>query len=141
MCSEKRQNARRAFSLVEIMIVIVIIGLLAGVVTINVRSYLTRAKQNAVRQDIAVIVQGIDSFWAVYSRYPTNEEGLTILANPSEKMAEPPLSSEPLDPWGRPYQYNSPGTSGPYEVVCLGADGREGGDGADMDISSDNLRS
>ena len=129
-------RVRRAFSLVEIMIVIVIIGLLAGVVTINVRHYLTKAKQNTARQGIATIVQALDSYWAVYNRYPTNEEGLAVLAKPSDKMPEPLLKCEPVDPWGRPFVYNSPGPSGPYQVICLGPEGREGAEGV---ITSDDL--
>ena len=129
-------RVRRAFSLVEIMIVIVIIGLLAGVVTINVRHYLTKAKQNTARQGMATIVQALDSYWAVYNRYPTNEEGLAVLAKPSDKMPEPLLKCEPVDPWGRPFVYNSPGPSGPYQVICLGPEGREGAEGV---ITSDDL--
>jgi len=129
-------RARRAFSLVEIMIVIVIFGLLAGVVTINVRHYLTKAKQNAARQGIATLVQALDSYWAVYNRYPTNEEGLSVLVKATDKMPEPLLKNEPIDPWGRPFVYNSPGPNGPYQVVCLGPDGREGGEGV---ITSDDL--
>lgn len=138
MCSDRR--ARRAFTLVEIMVVIVIIGLLATAVTINVRNYLTRAKQNTARQDLATISQALDSFWAEYSRYPSNEEGLAALTQGTPQMPEPLLKSIPVDPWGHPYQYVSPGPNGPYEALCLGADGREGGDDADADISSDNLR-
>ena len=124
----------------EIMIVIVIMGILATAVTVNVRNYLTKAKQNAARQDIAVIVGALDRFWAEYSRYPTNEEGLAILTKPTEKMPEPPLTKIPMDPWGHPYQYNCPGSSTPYEVICLGGDGREGGEGADADISSNDIK-
>ena len=136
------QKNRVGFSLVEIMIVIVIIGLLAGVVTVNVRSYLIKAKQNVARQEIATIIQALDSFWAAYNRYPTNEEGLEILVSPSEKFPEPPLSktSVPKDPWDKAYIYNSPGASGPYEVITYGADAREGGEGADTDITSDHLK-
>lgn len=130
------RRTRRGFSLVEIMIVIVIIGLMATVVTVNVRSYLTRAKQARVKQDIAVVVGALGTFYGVYDRYPTNEEGLAILAKPSEKLIEPPLTAEPMDPWDRPYQYNCPGTDAPYEVISYGADGREGGEGIDADISS-----
>lgn len=132
----------RGFSLVEIMIVIVIIGLLAGVVTVNVRSYLIKAKQNVAKQDIANIVHALDSFWAEYNRYPTNEEGLTSLVQPTDKNPEPLLAGRtvPTDPWGRTYVYYSPGSNGPYEVLTLGADGREGGDSADKDITSDNLK-
>jgi general secretion pathway protein G len=135
-----RHRPVRAFTLVEIMVVIVIIGLLATAVTINVRSYLTSAKQKVARQDLATISQALDSFWAVYGRYPTNEETLDVLTKPSEKLPEPLLKSLPADPWGHPYQYNSPGPKGPYEIVCFGADGREGGEGADADITSDDLK-
>jgi len=136
-CKEKM---RRGFSLVEIMIVIVIIGLLASVVTVNARGYLLKAKQNTARQEIATIMHALDTFYATYGRYPTNDEGLAILARPSEKLPEPLLSAEPRDPWGHPYQYNSPGTNAPYEVICFGADGRAGGEGADADLSSTNLK-
>ncbi len=138
--SFNRNQKCRAFSLVEIMIVVVIIGLLAGVVTINVRSYLTKAKHNTARQGVAVIMEALDTFWAEYGRYPTNEEGLAVLARPTAKFPEPPLANVPIDPWGRAFQYNCPGSTGPYEVICLGADGREGGEGADADVTSGNLR-
>jgi general secretion pathway protein G len=125
---------------VEIMIVIVIIGLLAGLVTTNVRAYLVRAKQNAARQEMATVLQALNTFYATYSRYPNNQESLTILTQVTEKLPEPLLNSIPVDPWGNAYQYNSPGAAGPFEVICYGADGREGGQGADADISSDKLK-
>jgi general secretion pathway protein G len=128
------------FSLVEIMIVIVIMGLLAGVVSINVRSYINKAKQNTARQEIATIVHALETFYAANGRYPTNDEGIAILTQPSPKWPDPPLKTVPLDPWGRAYQYNSPGAGSPYEVICYGADGREGGTGADADISSEKLK-
>jgi len=130
----------RGFSLVEIMIVIVIMGLLAGVVAVNVRSYLIKAKQNAARQDIAVIDHALDTFWSEYGRFPTQEEGLAILAKPTDKFPEPLLKDVPIDPWGRPYVYVPPTGNGPYDVICLGADGKEGGTGQDADISSSTLR-
>jgi len=139
-CSRRRRLIRRAFSLVEIMIVIVIIGLLAGVVTINVRSYLTKARQSTARVEIATIVQALNTFYATCGRYPTNEEGLDVLSKPTDKNPEPLLEGKPTDPWGRPYQYVCPGASVPFEVICLGADGREGGEGADADISSARLK-
>ena len=135
MCS----NTRRGFSLVEIMIVIVIMGLLATAVTINVRGYIIKSKQNIARQDISVMVAALGSFWADNNRYPTNDEGLTILARKSDKTGEPYLTKDPVDPWGHAYVYNGPGRKGPFEVICLGGDGREGGDGADADISSDDV--
>jgi len=138
---ERRRPATAGFTLVEVMIVIVIIGLLAGVVTVNVRSYLIKAKQNTARREIATIVEALDHFYGAYDRYPTNEEGLAILTRPSEKLPEKPLNGEPTDPWGKAYQYNCPGGGDePYEVICYGADGREGGEGVDADISSANLK-
>jgi len=132
---------RRGFSLVEIMVVVVIMGLLAGGVAIGVRGYLTRAKQATVRTEIATIVKAIDTFYGEYSRYPSPDEGLEILSKPSDRFGDPLLSGEAVDPWGRPYQYNVPGTDGHrYEVICYGQDGREGGEGVDADITSTNLK-
>ena len=140
MCSERKRRVRSGFSLVEIMIVIVIIGLLAGAVTLRVTAYLNKAKQNTARKEIATICQALDTYYATYGRYPTNEEGLAALCQASEKLPESLLAGEPVDPWGKAYQYNAPGSKGPYEVLCYGSDGREGGDGAAADISSDKLK-
>jgi general secretion pathway protein G len=137
--SSNRRN--RGFSLVEIMIVIVIMGLLAGVVAVNVRSYLIKAKQSAVRHDLALITDGLDQFWAEFNRYPTQEEGLEILAKPSDKIPDPLLKDVPIDPWGRPYVYVPPtSANGSPDVVCLGADNKERGTGADADIAASTLR-
>lgn len=140
MSYDHRRRDRRAFSLVELMIVIVIIGLLAGMVTINVRSYMMKARASTAKAEIATIVQALNTFYTTYGRYPTNEEGLDVLLRPTEKLPEPLLEGNPKDPWGNPYQYNSPGQAGPFEVVSWGADGREGGEGADADVSSANLK-
>ena len=131
----------RGFSLVEIMVVLVIIGLLAGLVGVNVRSYLLRAKQNAARAEIATLCDALAAFYTEYDRYPTNEEGLLILSQPTERLPEPLLDSHPVDPWKNPYVYNQPGRSGPFEVLSLGADGREGGEDntANADIGSWSL--
>ena len=136
----KGRRARRAFSLVEIMIVIVIIGLLAGLVTINVKGYLDKARKNTAKAEIATIVQGLNTFYATYGRYPTNEEGLNVLTHATDKITEVLLEGKTTDPWGNPYVYVCPGQSTPFEVLSYGADGREGGDGADADISSTDLK-
>lgn len=140
MCFESSRRGKKAFSLVEVMIVIVIIGLLAGVVTINVRGYLHKAKVNTARQEIATICKAIETFYGELGRYPTNEEGLEVLTKAGEKFPEPLLSGKPVDPWGRPYEYAQPGREGPYEVICFGADGREGGSGIDADVLSSQLK-
>lgn len=128
-CSRKIHRPRcTAFSFLEIMVVVVIIGLLAGAVAIKVSDYVDKARLNRAKSDIAVIVNAIESYYLNEGNYPTNEDGLADL--PIDKAK---------DPWGRPYQYNQPGRNEPYEVICYGADGREGGEDADGDISSETL--
>lgn len=135
----KRSTFSAGFTLSELMVVIVIIGLLAGVVTLSVRSYLIRSRQNVAKMEIAKICQAIDTYYGQFDRYPTNEKGLTALTEKSNAFADGLLSKLPVDPWGNPYEYQSPGRKGAYEVISYGADHREGGAGADTDISSDNL--
>lgn len=122
-----RKSRLSGFSLIEVMAALVILGLLAGLVGINVRGYLSRAKRDAAKADLATISQALEAFYTLTDRYPTNQEGLAALSNPSDRMPEPLLSKLPLDPWGGAYQYLSPGRNGPYEVFTLGSDGREGG--------------
>jgi len=138
-----RQQRRQAsgFSLVELMVVLVLIGLLAGIVTVNVRHYLIQGKQSTAKAEINTICLALDTFYTTYGRYPTKSEGLGILTRSTERMSEPLLTKPPIDPWGRPYEYLSPGRSGsPYEVICYGGDGRQGGEGADADIASSDTR-
>ena len=134
-----RSFAAAGFSLVELLVVIVIIGILASLVAFRTRSYLVVSKQNAAKLDISRIVQAIDTYYATHDRYPSNDEGLEILTAKDEVFVDGILKSIPLDPWSNPYQYNSPGADSAYEVICLGADKREGGEGADRDLSSEEL--
>lgn len=117
----------RGFSLVEIMVVVVIIGMLAGAVAVGVNKYIDTAKRNRAKSDIATIVGEVEGFYAQYSRYPSSEEGIEVLG----------LKGGALDPWGKPYEYNTqPGNGEPFEVFTLGQDGREGGEGVDADLFS-----
>ena len=125
----RRVRARRAFSLIEIMIVVVIIGLMAGVITYATAGYLEKAKIKRVKADIATLAGGVDAFYLDKGRYPENQEGLKILAPEFIKTIQP-------DPWGHAYQYVQPGKGGPFDIICFGADGREGGSGADADITN-----
>ena len=134
--SEKRQvrsekkTCRRGFSLVEIMIVVVIIGLLATVITYSVTGMLDKAKRRKAAADISTISGALDLFYGDNGRFPTNQEGLAVLAGEQVKVLR-------NDPWGRPYQYVQPGRGGtPYDVISFGRDGREGGTGVDADITN-----
>jgi len=129
------------FTLVELMVVIVIIGLLSGVVTMSVRSYLIRSKQNVAKLEISKICQALETFYTTYDRYPTNQEGLAVLVQPSDEFAEGILTFLPTDPWGHDYEYVSPGKSNPYDVVCYGADHREGGASENRDLMSAEIGS
>ncbi len=134
-----RKQRRYAFSLVELIVVMVIIGLLASLVAFRTRSYLIASKRNAARAEIARLKDAIESYYAAYDRYPSNDEGLEVLVTPSSEYPDGLINKVPTDPWKHPYQYNNPGRSSAFEILCLGADGREGGTGADADISSENL--
>ena len=137
-----RNNRRRqagGFSLIEIMVVLVIIGLLAGLVGLNVRGHLVRAKVTATQVEIKTLEDALTDFYTVYGRYPTNQEGLESLFRATDKLPEPIIANgDLLDAWNRDYLYNQPGPNGPYEVISLGADGMQGGENADADISSDD---
>lgn len=130
---------RSAFSLVELMVVVIIIGLLSSLVAVQARSYLIASKQNAARAEIATMVSALESFYADQSRYPTNTEGIAILVEGTPSFPDGFLKKVPLDPWKRPYEFISPATNAPFEIVCLGGDGREGGVGGDADITSEAL--
>jgi len=122
-------RARRGFSLVEVMIVVVIIGLMAGVVAYATTGYMERAKKQRARSDIATYAGAIDSFYLARGRYPTNQEGLAVLVPDFIKVLQ-------NDPWGHPYQFVEPGKDRPFDLISYGADGREGGSDADADITN-----
>ena len=119
---------RHGFTFIEVMIVVVIIGILAGVVTLSTQHFMDKAKENRARSDLSTFKSALAAFYADNGRYPTSDEGITVLAPKY-------LDQVHNDPWGRPYQYNQPGRNGPYEVLCLGGSGKEG----DNNISSDDL--
>ena len=128
---------RRAFSLVELIVVMVILGMLAGLVAVRTRGYLINSRKNAVKVQIAEFMRALETFRIDQSRYPTEDEGLEILTVPTETWPEALLKTIPNDPWKNPYVYLV--SDDGAEVISLGADGREGGDGEDADFSSEML--
>jgi general secretion pathway protein G len=128
---KRGRSEEQGFSLVELMVVIVIIGLLATIVIINVMPAADRAAVTKARADIATLEQGIDMYRLDHMRYPTSDEGLQALVDGDY------IRRLPDDPWGHPYRYRAPGSDGrPFQISSLGADGREGGSGEDEDISN-----
>lgn len=135
-----RYRTAGGFTLMELLIVLVIIGLLAALVGPTLYQRIKPAKESAARAQIENFATALDSFYIDTGRYPTTPEGLKALrAKPEslEKWNGPYLKKEiPNDPWGALYVYRAPGRSGGYEIVSYGADGREGGEGENADINS-----
>jgi general secretion pathway protein G len=120
---------RGGFSLIEIMVVVVIIALLAGAVGISVSGYTDRARRTKAKADLATIAGHVNSYYGDHGKYPDPAEGLSALV--PDYM--PQLIQ---DPWGGDYQYEMPGNGGDFDVICFGADGREGGEGKNADMTN-----
>lgn len=140
---------RKGFTLIEILIVVVIIGLLAALVAPRLIGKLSESKQKIARQQIEMISTALDLFRADVGRYPTTEEGLEALVKRPEDIPEdlwkgPYLKHGklPKDPWGRPYHYFGPDSDmaksrgADYIIISYGADGKPGGTGENQDISN-----
>jgi general secretion pathway protein G len=130
----------RGFSLIEIMVVMIIIGLLAGLVGPKLFGQLGKAKQKTAKAQIEMIMASLDAYRLDVGSYPSQQEGLEALVNnPGEgDWAGPYLakSQVPVDPWKNSYIYRNPGQNSEIEVMSLGQDNKEGGDGEDADIKS-----
>ncbi|MDO8321939.1 MAG: type II secretion system major pseudopilin GspG [Phenylobacterium sp.] len=139
----RRPAAEAGFTLLELMVVIVILGLLATVVMVNVLPSQDRAMKEKARADISVLEQSIEGYRLDNFAFPTNEQGLQALVTPPAGMTRPDRYREggyirrlPQDPWGNPYQYAVPGEKGRFDIYSFGADGRKGGEGDDADIGN-----
>lgn len=138
--------AHRGFTLLEVMVVVVILGILAALVVPKIISRPDEARIIAAKQDVASLLQALKLYRLDNLRYPTTEQGLQALVARPEAPPVPPnwkaggyVDRLPKDPWGNPYQYLNPGLRGEIDVFSFGADGAPGGEGNDADIGSWNL--
>jgi general secretion pathway protein G len=133
----------RGFTLIEIMVVVVILGILAALIAPQVISRIDDAQITKVRQDLRAIDSALKLYRLDRFRYPTTDEGLNALVTPPSDSSVPwptggYLDRLPKDPWNRPYLYAQPGRQGEFDVFTLGRDGVQGGDGVDADIGNWN---
>ena len=130
----------RGFTLLELLVVMVIIGLLAGYVGPKFFGQIGKSEVKAARAQIDALQKSLDQYRLDVGRYPSTEQGLAVLvAKPADepKWAGPYLSKAvPKDPWGNDYQYRAPGEHGEYDLLSFGKDGRPGGEGEDADLTS-----
>jgi general secretion pathway protein G len=136
----KAIKKERGFTLIEILIVMVIIGLLAALVGPRMFGKVGKSKQGAAKAQMALFETALDSYRLDVGRYPSTEQGLNALRvrlQGEDKWDGPYLRREiPADPWGNPYVYRSPGEYGDFDIISYGADGRPGGEGEDQDIGN-----
>ena len=140
-----RPASEAGFTLVELMVVVVILGLLATVVMINVLPSQDRAMREKAKADISTLEQAVETYRLEMLTYPTTAQGLQALVQAPAGLSRPERYRDggyvrrlPDDPWGQPYQYAYPGEHGRFDVYSFGADGAKGGEGEDADIGNWN---
>lgn len=146
-CTEGGRAPRRrsdsGVTLIEMMVVLVIIGIVAALVVPNVIGRPDEARAAVAGADMRTVAASLEIYRLDNRAYPTTSQGLQALITKPTEPPEPAnwaedgyLPNLPVDPWGNPFIYRSPGESDPYELTSLGADGKPGGDGVDADIGS-----
>lgn len=141
-CNAISRHARRGLTLVEVLAVVAILGLIAGIVALNFSGAFGKAKRETAKTGISLVTSRLELYRLDRGSLPSNELGLAAL---SEGHAKPTDSfwlnpDQLVDPWGRPFEYIAPGPNGhEYEVVSFGADGLRGGQDSDADLSSTEL--
>jgi general secretion pathway protein G len=140
---EARQKGRdeHGYTLVELLVVLAILGLLVAIAAPRVIKYLGSAKVDTAKIQVEQLGNSLDLYHLELGHYPTDQEGLQALVDrppQAQSWNGPYLKNRQslIDPWGRPYLYKSPGEHGDYDLYTLGADGRQGGDGENRDITS-----
>jgi general secretion pathway protein G len=143
MSSRTNLNVRvrpAGFTLLELLVVMVIIGLLAGFVAPRYFAQVGKSQVKVARAQIDALDKALDEFRLDLGRYPTSEEGLAVLVAPPGNEVNwggPYLKKGvPMDPWGHPYVYQQPGSHGDFDLFSYGKDGRAGGTGEDADLTN-----
>lgn len=138
-----QKHANSGFTLLEVMVVMVIIGILAALIVPNVMGRLDEAKTTAAKTDLTSLANALKMYRLDNGRYPSTEQGLQALKVRPEIAPVPKnwktggyLDNLPRDPWGNEYKYLQPGVHGEFDVFTLGADGAPGGEGQDADIGN-----
>lgn len=138
-----RQPFSRGFTLIEILVVVVILGILAAIVVPKVMEYPGQARQTRAKADIEAITSALKMYKLDNFTFPSTEQGLDALVHKPSGVPDAPnwkkdgyMDKTPKDPWGRPYLYLHPGAHGDIDVFSYGADGKPGGDGEDADVGN-----
>lgn len=137
---------QQGFTLIEIMVVVVILGILAAIIVPRIADEPDKARVVKAKQDIRTLESALQSYRLDNFYYPNTQQGLEALVQ--KPSGEPPAKNWksggymprlPKDPWGNPYQYLQPGTKGEFDLFSLGADNKPGGEGADSDVGNWNI--